>query len=274
MLRGFADPAMHSAALKVRACCSREVSRVLVFVEVPVVADHFGVELRSRATVFVAPVHTQSHTQMHTCTHTHTHTHTHSLSLSRTHCGCAGCIGEGPGNCRSCANVELDGTCVAECPSNMTTSFGNVCVPCHPLCSPTDGCEGTAAIHCNSCRHAANVLSVSPSIVECVDSCDTLEFLDDSSGVCTPCHSECQLGCNVSASLKLASTTSSHTYTCAPSLTHSLTHTLTHTHSLTHSLTHTLTHSFAHTLTPSLTHSHTPSLTHSHTPSLTHSAWP
>lgn len=115
----------------------------------------------------------------------------------------AGCFGPGPDACSAlpsgCRVAELDGECVAACPSGMEvrdkecvckTNFyplpgGVACAACSEQC--LDGCSGPRASQCNSCRAFR-------SGTVCVAACGPGEQ-PDSNRQCTACSSECAAGC-------------------------------------------------------------------------------
>jgi hypothetical protein len=111
----------------------------------------------------------------------------------------AGCTGALPSQCYRCAGVRrVDGSCAASCGSgyyNHTSPTGSsgelACSACNSLCNLTMACTGPLARDCEKCAYARFAGA-------CVSQCPPLTFLGGvaDARVCTPCHSECRLGCN------------------------------------------------------------------------------
>lgn len=113
----------------------------------------------------------------------------------------SGCTGPLATNCKGgsdgCVFAELDGACVADCPTGMIKKgklcvcrsnhvfLSDECVPCHNEC--VDGCTGPGPDNCVRCRNFR-------SGTTCVETC-ALDEHPNAERFCAPCHPECLGGC-------------------------------------------------------------------------------
>ena len=113
-----------------------------------------------------------------------------------TQCGSKGCSGPGPAACLTCANVSINGTCVAECPPAYYVAVhdngaSGTCEPCHKECA--GGCEGPGAADCADCAHFTWINKDADP--ECLAECQPHQYAD-TRGYCQACHDQCVGGCH------------------------------------------------------------------------------
>ncbi|EGD83541.1 laminin alpha 5 chain [Salpingoeca rosetta] len=86
----------------------------------------------------------------------------------------------------SCVNVELDGTCVPNCPTATFVDDQRRCIACDSQCD-SRGCVGPSASECRACRR----FSLNGT---CMNDCPA-GTTSVAGGDCQPCHHQCADGC-------------------------------------------------------------------------------
>ena len=114
--------------------------------------------------------------------------------------GCFGpeinqCLPRGNGE-SGCRNVQMGDACAPSCADGMAAGLDRVCrFKCHAECGGAPGeCFGTGPHQCQSCK-TVQYRNFAKNRNECAETCPPL-FTPDDSGVCLPCHTQCEFGCS------------------------------------------------------------------------------
>ncbi|EAR90494.3 zinc finger lsd1 subclass family protein (macronuclear) [Tetrahymena thermophila SB210] len=104
---------------------------------------------------------------------------------------CATCSGPNNNNCLSCiGNVYLSNNqCISTCPPGtfpLQQTNNNICQQCDPSCKT---CNGQNSNNCQSCQ--APNLFYQESSSTCVSICNTDQYQNTSTQICSSCNSEC-----------------------------------------------------------------------------------